>query len=434
MTLEELKNDCNVGNFGMIPQEVMDYVNKHAYSYTSFATWIYAYKWTERVVLRVFAFRKKTGKKLEITEVSRRSPGVVGEVYRNMWYTSMSGYHVCYKPEDHHSWYAYNYISKEDFNKWWADDKRAGIFAPLINPEQIFESPKYQYCGYSGKQSILDYLELYDKDPLVEYFGKAGLVATRTLVNLAKKDKQFAKFLRKNVEACNSFGPQASIYAYKHNMTVKDAYEFLCYKKTAEKFTRDCEGIQTTGVNRIKLYEYCHENGIGPRIYADYWKAIRYLGLDINDTKNVYPKDFWRMHDLRIDEYSSRTAAADLEAKANLSRAFIKIADKYRIYEIEGQKYAIVLPKNIGSLVKEGNELHHCVGKMGYDQKMAREETIIAFVRKKEEKDKPFVTIEYKPRCGILQCYGDHDSNPGKEVKKFADSWAKHVNKKLAAM
>ena len=40
-------------------------------------------------------------------------------------------------------------------------------------------------------------------------------------------------------------------------------------------------------------------------------------------------------------------------------------------------------------LIKEGNALDHCVGKMNYDQKFAREESLIFFVRNKDNPQIP---------------------------------------------
>ena len=92
----------------------------------------------------------------------------------------------------------------------------------------------------------------------------------------------------------------------------------------------------------------------------------------------------------------------------------------------------IVIAKTPTELVEEGNALTHCVGRMNYDQKMAREETLIFFVRKKDAPDVPFVTLEYSlSKKVILQCYGDHDSRPPKEVSSFVNRWLPYANRKL---
>ena len=67
---------------------------------------------------------------------------------------------------------------------------------------------------------------------------------------------------------------------------------------------------------------------------------------------------------------------------------------------------------------------------MGYDKKVVDGKSIIAFVRIVDKQDKPYVTVEYDiKKRRIVQCYGDHDSNPGEEVKKFTDKWEEYVRK-----
>ena len=60
----------------------------------------------------------------------------------------------------------------------------------------------------------------------------------------------------------------------------------------------------------------------------------------------------------------------------------------------------------------EGEMLHHCVGRMNYDQKFAKEQSLIFFLRDKSAPETPLVTMEYSPsQKRLLQCYGDHDAD-----------------------
>ncbi len=70
---------------------------------------------------------------------------------------------------------------------------------------------------------------------------------------------------------------------------------------------------------------------------------------------------------------------------------------------------------------------------MNYDQKFAREESLIFFVRDKNSPDVPFVTVEYSlTNKKILQCYGDHDSRPSEGVLEFVNKkWLPYANRQL---
>lgn len=83
--------------------------------------------------------------------------------------------------------------------------------------------------------------------------------------------------------------------------------------------------------------------------------------------------------------------------------------------------------------MREGDILHHCVGRMNYDQKFAREESLIFFVRNVNSPDIPFVTVEYSlMNKKILQCYGEHDTRPDDSVMEFVNKkWLPFANKQL---
>ena len=95
--------------------------------------------------------------------------------------------------------------------------------------------------------------------------------------------------------------------------------------------------------------------------------------------------------------------------------------------------YVIVIAKSPAELVKEGSSLHHCVGRMNYDQKMVREETLIFFIRRKDEPETPLATLEYSlSKKKVLQCYGDGDSNPEDAICTFVyNKWLPYANRKL---
>ena len=115
----------------------------------------------------------------------------------------------------------------------------------------------------------------------------------------------------------------------------------------------------------------------------------------MTEDKNRFPHDFYRWHDIRIDEYMTAKAIADEKERQKLYKSFAKVSEKYLPMQRNlNDAYICIIAKSPAELIKEGNTLHHCVGRMGYDQKMVREESLIFFIRTVAEPDKPFVTIE----------------------------------------
>ena len=97
------------------------------------------------------------------------------------------------------------------------------------------------------------------------------------------------------------------------------------------------------------------------------------------------------------------------------------------------EKFVCIIPHSPQDLINEGDALHHCVGRMGYDEKFAKEQSLIFFIRVVSEPDKPLVTVEYSlSQKKVLQCYADHDSKPDNAIEKYVyTKWLPYANKKL---
>ena len=183
-----------------------------------------------------------------------------------------------------------------------------------------------------------------------------------------------------------------------------------------------------------KFLDYIERQNTNFYSYRDYLDACQYLGLDMDEEKNRYPHDFKRWHDIRIDEYRSAKALKDEQDRKEFYDKFAAVATKNLGLEYDKKSvYIAIIAQKPSDLTREGELLHHCVGRMGYDQKFAREETLIFFIRTKEQQDTPLVTVEYSPsQKKVLQCYGDHDSKPTEEILDFVHKkWLPYANRQI---
>ena len=209
------------------------------------------------------------------------------------------------------------------------------------------------------------------------------------------------------------------------------------YKKYRMQLSKEAElkELRTFFENDLeKFVLYIRSQNTNPYSYRDYLRACNYLGLDMTENKNRFPHDFKRWYDIRIDEYNTAKALKDEQERKALYDRFAAVASKYLGLEYDKKSvYIAIIAQKPSDLIHEGELLHHCVGRMGYDQKFAREESLIFFIRTKEQPDVPFVTIEYSPaQKRILQCYGDHDSKPTEEVINFVHKkWLPYANRKI---
>lgn len=130
-----------------------------------------------------------------------------------------------------------------------------------------------------------------------------------------------------------------------------------------------------------KFLDYIEMQNTNFYSYKDYLNACQYFGLDMNR----YPHDFKRWHDIRIDEYCSARTLKDEQERKEFYEKFAAVESKYLSLEYDNKSaYMSIIAKNPSELITEGDALHHCVGRMNYDQKFAREETLIFFIRIKK--------------------------------------------------
>lgn len=175
----------------------------------------------------------------------------------------------------------------------------------------------------------------------------------------------------------------------------------------------------------IRTIEYMQSQGEKERSlsdWADYIENCKKLGYDITDRHVKYPCEFRKMHDRVADEVTE---------KENHHRcsAFRELYQKYsKIYEYEDRCFLVKISKNPNDLIREGREMHHCVGT--YIDRVAEEKSIILFIRRKEAPDVPFITAEVSPDNRPVQIQDKYDKKPPEEVMRF---WKKYQEVVLTA-
>lgn len=140
------------------------------------------------------------------------------------------------------------------------------------------------------------------------------------------------------------------------------------------------------------------------------------------------------MHDIRTKELARKKAALDEEKRRELYEKFAVAAAKYLPLEHKkNAQFVAFIPKSPADLITEGETLHHCVGRMGYDQRFAEEKSIIIFIRSALDPQTPFVTVEYSPeKHKILQCHGNNNTAPQNDVREYIyKKWLPYANRKI---
>ncbi len=325
--------------------------------------------------------------------------------------------------------------------KWdWHEDKYFDPYAPIVNMEVIDKLPEYKYSAYKlyNTVEILQYLRLYEKYPQTEYLIKLGLskfVNSRQILEKMSKDKKFCKWLAQNRADLirNHYYVHCILQAYSKNRDIKalQAYEYS-KKKLQDKWSY--REIKELFPDIKEFLDYIAKQKTNIDNYNDYLRACRYLGLDMSIPKNRIPHDFKRWHNIRSDEYATAKAIKDEKERAELYAKFALVAKKYApLQHSKKYDFICIIAKSPQDLIREGERLDHCVGRMGYDQKFAREETLIFFVREKNEPKTPLVTVEYSiKRQIVLQCYGMGDSRPNANILDYVNNvWLPYANRHI---
>lgn len=321
-----------------------------------------------------------------------------------------------------------------------AHDSLLDPYAPVVNMDYIGKFPEYKYSGYQyfTRHDVLQFLRMYEQHPQVEYIVKMGLshlALKKQILNKTAKDKRFRKWLYVNRgELKNPYIYLSSILkAYKTGRPVAEVYAFDSAKKhILGREYRELRVAFAEDLDALCVYVGKQQTSIGN--YNDYFKACRFLHLDMRLPKNRYPHDFKRWHDIRTDEYESALDDMDEGKRKEFYAQFAAVAKKYQSLQYDrSEGYVCIIARSPRELTQEGRALHHCVGRMGYDRKVVREQSLIFFVRHRETPETPFVTVEYSlSERKVLQCYGNGDTRPDEKVLDYVNRvWQPYANRTI---
>jgi len=349
---------------------------------------------------------------------------------------------VCYAKDVYYYTIAGYIVDFYNDSKWIDyDEKYFNMYSKVINIDVINKLDKYKYCAYNKLtcySDIIKYLKIYNQYPQTEILLKLNLekyVYNVSILKKMQKDKSFIKWLIKNKKEIDySIDASVLLKAYKQNIDIKQAQRIANIEKDF-KHWKDNKYINDMWKNKLEDFKkYILNQKTSIYSYMDYIEACRKIGLDMTIDKNFKPKEFNKWHEIRTTEYRAIIAKENADKKAALYNKFKIIAEKYKsLCYNKNDDFIIVIPNTPLDLEKEGNDLHHCVGRMGYDVKMSEEKSLILFLRKKEDPFTPFVTIEFSiNKKQILQCYGAYNQTPEENILSFVNTkWLNYARNEI---
>lgn len=289
-------------------------------------------------------------------------------------------------------------------------------------------------CG-----DMVKFFDLYSKSPCIEYLTKMGLQnlvrsklygemtystinwRAKTILKVLKINKQELNDIRNKKISVNFMLLRILQMSKKNNwgLSVLEAKDIEAVY-SVYNFDRLLSMLEYGTIKKVIGYlskqysknrKQYYDKTYTLTDWKDYVQDCKKLGLDINQECVLYPKDLYRAHQNTIIQIKVKTNK-ELDSKISA-----RLKDLKR-YEFSDGDYIIRPVVSAAELINEGKELHHCVGT--YADKYAAGTTNILVIRKIDEPDKPYYTMEVHGDR-VIQVRGCKNCSMTKEIQEFVN-------------
>ena len=356
----------------------------------------------------------------------------------------------------------YMRTERYELDEWtrWQDNRiyDGSYFFYTGGIEEALSGTAMQYAdleGYleeGGYRNAIYFLEYHAKYPVIEFLWKTGYrnIVHNRIFGMDRENRNAILWEREKLKECFKFPLRILKLMPPEEWKLDDVKRAnYLWKNYGERIT-DAEmrmalqsrtdvqsltgAMPYAGIGKILKYiqkqtekrkeekghtTYTPEGII--RAYRDYLRECEQLHFDLHDREILFPKDLVAAHDRTMKQIAFEKNKADQEK-------FQKAVNKLEKFAWQKGGFLIRPAREQMELTAEGKALHHCVG--GYIRDMAEEKTVIFFLRKANEPDKPFYTLELQKKR-VIQCRTEHnasyDRNP--DVKNFVDMWMEKIVK-----
>ncbi|WP_405744908.1 PcfJ domain-containing protein [Anaerovibrio slackiae] len=179
--------------------------------------------------------------------------------------------------------------------------------------------------------------------------------------------------------------------------------------------------------------------------YADYLKDCMRLSDDygmghiynLADKSILFPQNLHQAHQTTIEliaiETERRRALDAQRREAEIAKQLADMEKKYKKirpkleekYSYQADGYVIIIPPNVEDFTREGLEMHNCVG--GYKERVANGSTQVVYIRKLDDMDKSFGTMEISTKETIIQARGKYNKDMPEDAEAFVKKFEHEV-------
>lgn len=310
-----------------------------------------------------------------------------------------------------------------------------GSFDPLVYLMRYTNKPLYELLIKAKLYGLFSHQYYTDGGIYISFhYAEEGRIPNKITRNVLQK---WGLETKADYKACMYYSPvQLHFYGIiKHTWNIPANKRDEAIQFMVAVANRSGVDMQYDFISMQNLYKYwCEQRRItGAYLkasnfwsdYTDYISGCTTLQYDVKNTEICRPKNLKERHDgvaqlKKMQEYHA------------YDELFACVCDSIRkLVEFSWGDYCIKVPNTIEEVYKEGQVLNHCVAK--YIKRVANQESIILFLRKKETPDVPYYTIEIKPdmqSINICQCRGQNNCDYGADINEFLEKYSQWFNRR----
>ena len=167
------------------------------------------------------------------------------------------------------------------------------------------------------------------------------------------------------------------------------------------------------------------------QLWKDYMDIMRQM--DMLTPQNMFPQDIEKEHDRIVQLRDVKKREAERERREKEAREFAQRHQQFAkmAARCKSKDFMIKVAATSDELIREGTALHHCVGGGGYWRRQIDGYCLICFIRKREDENTPYFTLEINLKgsegYSIGQLYGYGNCKPSEDIRRFAQRFVNMI-------
>lgn len=343
--------------------------------------------------------------------------------------------------------YIYDNVT-ENIEKVSRIEQLSGFFNDVKADEIIIPEKTANYLTSNlYKRQLEDWFQFVTANNGLRMFVLSGLCnydirmnhLEETLGECYEKDKSLLRYIIANSEHLYMHSELMSILNYTYEILelsdLSTAKYFFDKRKLSAmdlRHTKKLTEFKRFNLNTRRFIDYIlfdlYKQGATGSPLTTYYDYLDMSEKYYGTVKEKYPKALLSEHMILSAKINEK------ESISKSSEAFETIMNECENfgYTTLTDKFVIVMPKESIELVDEGRTLCHCVA--SYVDKVVARDCIVVFMRLKEDKETPYLTIEILPDRSVPQVEGlNKRSELTQEEIDFIKKWAKARSLKVTA-